>query len=158
MEKMKMAKKIDINFRKTCFCPDNHINCLTTKEWVRNQVAIWELYYEKRDIRDKDIHPAVFPIALPKKCIQLFTHEGELVLDPFLGIGTTLIAARDLGRNAVGFDLNQEYIDFIKKRLTQLAIDYENTKQVAICDDAINIPKYLTEETISLCVTSPPLC
>ncbi|VUT24921.1 MAG: putative methyltransferase [Candidatus Methanolliviera sp. GoM_asphalt] len=80
------------------------------------------------------------------------------MLDPFLGIGTTLIAARDLGRNAVGFDLNQEYIDFIKKRLTQLAIDYENTKQVAICDDAINIPKYLTEETISLCVTSPPLC
>jgi len=47
-----------------------------------------------------------FPIALPKKCIELFTHKGELVLDPFAGIGTTLIAARDLERNAVGFDLN----------------------------------------------------
>mgnify|MGYP000648565797 FL=1 len=62
---------------------------------MKGQVAIWELYYEKRDIRDKDIHPAVFPIALPKKCIELFTHKGELILDPFVGIGTTLIAARD---------------------------------------------------------------
>ena len=106
--------KLDINFRKTCDCRDGHINCLTAKEWIRGQVAIWELYYEKRDIRDKDAHPAVFPITLPKKCIELFTHKGELVLDPFLGIGTTLIAARDSGRNAVGFDLNKKYIDFTK--------------------------------------------
>ncbi len=153
----KHIKKLNINFNKTCSCLNSHINCLTAKEWVRNQVAVWELYYEKRDIRDKNIHPAVFPIALPKKCIQLFTHKGELVLDPFLGIGTSLIAARDLERNAVGFDLNKKYIDFTKKRLAQLEINFgENTKQIAICDDAINIPKYLNEETVSLCVTSPP--
>ncbi len=156
MEKEIVYKKLDINFKKTCSCPDSHINCLTAKDWVRSQVAIWELYYEKRDIRDKNIHPAVFPIALPKKCIELFTHKGELVLDPFLGIGTTFIAARDLGRNAVGFDLREKYIDFSKKRLAQLEIDYYNTKQIAICDDAINIPKYLDENTISLSVTSPP--
>ena len=152
-----MIKKLDINFRKTCSCPDNRINCLNAKEWVRNQVAIWEFYYEKRDIRDKDIHPAVFPIALPKKCIQLFTHKGELVLDPFLGIGTTLVAAQDLERNAVGFDLNKKYIDFINERLAQITIDFgDNTKQITICDDAISIPKYLKKNTISLCVTSPP--
>ncbi len=158
MEKAKMTKKIDINFRKTCACPDSHINCLTPKEWVKGQVAIWELYYEGRDIRDKDIHPAVFPIALPKKCIELFTHKGELVLDPFVGIGTTLVAARDLERNSVGFDLNQKYIDFTNKRLSQLNMSLftNSTKQIAICDDAINIPKYLNEETVSLCVTSPP--
>jgi len=40
-------KKIDINFKKTCNCPDNHINCLTAKDWVRNQVAIWEFFYDK---------------------------------------------------------------------------------------------------------------
>jgi len=152
-----MTKKLDIAYEKTCSCPDNHTNCLTAKDWIRNQVAIWEFFYEKRDIRDKDIHPAVFPIALPKKCIQLFTHKGELVLDPFSGIGTTLIAARDLDRNAVGFDLNQKYIDLTKERLGQLKIDYgDNTKQIAICDDAINIPKYLNKNNISLCVTSPP--
>jgi DNA modification methylase len=112
-----MVKKLDINFEKTCSCPDSHINCLTAKEWIRGQVAIWDLYYEKRDIRDnKDIHPAVFPIALPKKCIELFTRQGELVLDPFVGIGTTLLASQDMGRNAVGFDLSQGYIDFSSKR------------------------------------------
>ncbi|MCK4359298.1 MAG: site-specific DNA-methyltransferase [Candidatus Cloacimonetes bacterium] len=152
-----MPKKIDINFRKTCSCSDSHINCLTAKEWVKGQVAIWELYYKKRDIRDKDIHPAVFPIALPKKCMELFTHKGELVLDPFVGIGTTLVAARDLERNAVGFDLNQEYINFTNKRFTQAQLNFgKNTKQIAICDDAINIPEYLNEGTVSLCVTSPP--
>ena len=150
-------KKIDINFEKTCSCSNNHINCLTAKEWVRSQVAVWELYYEKRDIRDKDIHPAVFPIALPKKCIELFTHKGELVLDPFLGIGTTLIAAQDLGRNAVGFDLHKKYIDITKKRLVQSEINFGgSTKQIAICGDSINISKHLNENTVSLSVTSPP--
>ena len=157
IEGMKVIKKIDINNIKTCSCKDNHTNCLTAKEWIRNQVAIWEFFYEKRDIRDKDIHPAVFPIALPKKCIELFTHKGELVLDPFSGIGSTLLAARDSDRNAVGFDLNQKYVDYTKERLGQLKIDYEEkTKQIAVCDDALNIPKYLENNTISLSVTSPP--
>ncbi len=150
-------KKLDISLNKNCLCADNHTNCLTAKDWLRNQVAIWEFYYEKRDIRDKNIHPAVFPIGLPKKCIELFTHKGELVLDPFLGIGTTLLAARDSGRNAVGFDLNQKYIDSTEERLAQAVINFEdNTKQIAICDDAINISKYLKENIISLSVTSPP--
>jgi DNA modification methylase len=134
-----MSEKMQINFKRTCSCPDSHINCLTSKEWVKGQVAIWEFYYESRDIRDKDIHPAVFPIALPKKCIELFTHKGELVLDPFVGIGTTLVAARDLERNAVGFDLNPKYIDFTNKRLLQsnMSLFTNNIKQIAICDDAI---------------------
>ena len=148
-------KKLIIPFEKTCDCTGNNINCLTAKEWMKNQVAIWEFFYEKRDVRDKDIHPAVFPIALPSRCIELFTHKGELVLDPFAGVGTTLLAAKDLGRNAVGFDLNQKYIDFTKNRLSQTTLQ-ENTKQSAICDDSINIPDYLEEETISLCITSPP--
>jgi DNA modification methylase len=157
VKELTLERKIDINFRKTCSCPDNHINCLTPKDWIRGQVAIWELYYEKRDIRDKDIHPAVFPIALPKKCIELFTHKGELVLDPFSGIGTMLIAAKDLERNAIGFDLNKEYITFSKKRLSQAHLNFgEDTKQIPICDDSINISEYLDEETVSLCVTSPP--
>jgi len=153
-----VSKKIEMEFKRTCSCPDNHLNCLTPKEWIKGQVAIWELYYEKRDIREKDIHPAVFPISLPKKCIELFTHKGELVLDPFVGIGTTLIAAKDLDRNAIGFDLNPKYIEFANQRISTFgsSLFSEDTKQIAICDDAINIPKYLNKETVSLCVTSPP--
>src|SRR5208282_6320195 len=94
-----------------CECPANQINCSTPKEWVRSQVAIWELYYEGRDIRNKEVHPASFPISLPARCIELFTHRGELVIDPFVGIGSTLVAAQDLDRNAVGFDLSSEYLN-----------------------------------------------
>ena len=156
---MKKAKhKLDIHHLKTCDCKDNHINCLTPKEWTRSQVAIWELYYEKRDVRDKNVHPASFPISLPQKCIELFTHEGELVLDPFCGIGTTLIVAMDTKRKAVGFDLNNQYIDYFKsERVSQLEINFAiNTKQIAIAGDTINIPKYLNKNTVALCVTSPP--
>lgn len=148
-------KKLDIGYEKLCQCPDNHINCLTPKDWLKHQVALWEFYYENRDIRDRDIHPAVFPIALPKKCIELFTHKGELVLDPFAGVGTTLVAAKDTGRNAVGFDLNKKYVDYAKKRLSQQTLT-KDTKQVMIQDDSINISDYLAEETVSLFVTSPP--
>jgi DNA modification methylase len=148
-------KKLDIGYNRTCSCPPRHINCLTAKEWLKNQVAVWEFYYEKRDLRDKTKHPAVFPISLPKKCIELFTHKGELVLDPFVGSGTTLLAAQDAGRNAVGFDLKKEYTALTNSRLTQKRLINE-TKQIAVHDDALNIPEYLDLETISLVVTSPP--
>ena len=148
-------KKIDIEFTKICDCPSNHINCLDAKNWMKSQVAVWEFAYEKRDIRDKDIHPAVFPVGLPSKCIQLFTHKGELVLDPFAGIGTTLIAAKDLERNAAGIDLGKRYINFTKERLSQSPA-LTKTQQMAICDDSMNIANYLNENSVSLSITSPP--
>ena len=148
-------QKLSIGYKRLCKCPPNHINCLTAKEWIQSQVAIWEFFYEKRDIRDKNIHPAVFPIGLPAKCIKLFTHEGELVLDPFLGSGTTLLAAQDLNRNAVGFDLKKEYVELSRSRLTQNRL-IEGTQQIAIHDEAHNIPQYLEKDTVSLSVTSPP--
>jgi len=148
-------KVLDISYERICDCAPTHINCLTAKEWVKSQVGVWECYYEKRDIRDKSIHPAVFPISLAAKCIQLFTHKGQLVLDPFVGIGTTLVAAQDLNRNAVGFDLKKEYIQFAKKRLAQTKLSTD-TKQILFCDDAHNISNYLKEESVALCITSPP--
>ncbi len=160
------TKKLGISFLKNCDCPANHISCITAKEWVKSQVAIQkfditsdeikEFYYEGRDIRDKNVHPAVFPIALPAHFINTLTHKGELVVDPFSGIGTTLLAARDLGRNAVGFDLKKEYFEITKKRLGQQKITEDGTKQIAILDDAHNISEYIDENTISLCITSPP--
>jgi len=160
-ELIEITKPLKIGYERTCNCPPTHINCLTPKEWIQNQVAIWEFFYEKRDIRDKNIHPAVFPIGLPKKCIQLFTHQGELVLDPFVGTGTTLVAALDLNRNAVGFDLKKEYVELSNKRIAQAKLDLccekqTSTIQIAIQDKAHNIPEYLKPETVALVVTSPP--
>ncbi len=146
---------LDIGYKKTCNCPGNHLNCLTAKEWIKNQIGVWQFNYEKRDIRDKNLHPATFPIALAKRCIELFTHQGELVLDPFVGSGTTLVAARDLNRNAVGFDLNEEYVKLSETRLSQNSL-FNETKQISICDDARNIKNYLRENTVKLILTSPP--
>lgn len=154
-ETIEITKPLKIGYTKTCDCPSNHINCLTAKEWVQSQIAIWEFFYKKRDIRDKNAHPAVFPIGLPSKCIKLFTHQGELVLDPFVGSGTTLLAAQDLNRNAVGFDLKKEYVDLSLSRLSQSRLAGES-RQIAIHDDAHNIPQYLEESTVALSVTSPP--
>jgi len=148
-------KPLNIGYTRTCECEENHINCLTAKEWLKKQVGVWKLYYEKRDIRDKEIHPATFPISLAKSVIELFTHRGELVVDPFVGSGTTLVAAQDLDRNAVGFDLQRKYIELSRSRLLSEKLS-NNSIQVAIQDDARNIKYYIEENEISLIFTSPP--
>lgn len=147
--------KLDIGYVKSCDCDSRHINCMSAKDWLKSQIGVWQFNYSSRDIRKKDIHPATFPISLAKKVIELFTHEGELVLDPFVGSGTTLVAARDINRNAVGFDLKQEYTTLCKERLAQNHL-LCTSKQVAINDDARYIKEYLGEETVSLIFTSPP--
>ncbi|MDG7001170.1 MAG: site-specific DNA-methyltransferase [Nitrososphaerota archaeon] len=152
---MEPITKIRIPFERTCQCPPNHINCLSAKEWVKSQVTIREFSYEGRDVRDKDIHPAVFPISLPKHFILLFTHKGELVLDPFAGIGTTLVAAKDTQRNAIGIDLKAGYANYAQRRLAQSTL-YGDTKQMMISDNSLNLRKYIDDETVSLSLTSPP--
>jgi DNA modification methylase len=151
----KVSKLVEIGHKKACDCPDNHISCIDAKSWLKAQLGIWQFSYEGRDVRDKDLHPATYPIALAARPIELLTHRGELVLDPFVGSGTTLIAARDLGRNCLGFDLNNKYVEFAQRRLSQLELLSE-TEQIAICDDAMNIPQYVAPETVSLIITSPP--
>jgi DNA modification methylase len=128
---------------------------MTPKDWIKSQIGVWEVYYEKRDIREKEIHPAVMPIALAKRAIELFTHRGELVLDPFNGVGTSLLAAKDLDRNAIGFDINPQYCKISKQRLTQSKLA-ETSQQMTICDDARNIRNYLDDRSVQLILTSPP--
>lgn len=147
--------KLHIGHTRACKCGPTHINCLPAKEWLKSQLGVWRFTFEGRDIRDKQVHPATFPISLSKKVIELFTHQGELVLDPFVGSGTTLLASNDLNRNAVGFDLQKKYIDLCANRIKQSEL-FSSTRQVAIQDDARNIHNYLAPETVGLIWTSPP--
>ena len=140
---------LDINHERTCDCAPNHLNCLTAKEWLKSQIGVWQFTYESRDIRKKELHPATFPISLAKKVIELFTHQGELVLDPFVGSGTTLVAAQDLNRNAIGYDLQENYVELANSRLSSPTL-LGNSKQIAIHDDARNIPQYIPEESVGL--------
>lgn len=146
---------LQIAHTKNCECPEHHLNCFTAKEWLKSQLGVWEFFYEGRDIRDKTLHPATFPISLAAKVIQLFSHRGELVLDPFVGSGTTLVAARDFDRNAVGFDLQPQYIKLTESRLHTADL-FGNSTQLAICDDARNIDSYIEPESVKLIFTSPP--
>jgi DNA modification methylase len=125
---------------------------------MKSQLGVWKFSYEGRDVRNKSVHPATFPVALARKFIDLFTHEGELVLDPFVGSGTTLVAAMDAHRNAVGFDLSERYVELSNERLiaNDKAPLLRTTQQVAIAEDARKIPGYLEPESVKLIVTSPP--
>jgi site-specific DNA-methyltransferase (adenine-specific) len=62
-------------------------------------------------------HPAPFPLELPARLIQLYTFAGDVVLDPFMGSGSTALAAQQAGRRYIGYDTSEEYVDLARKRL-----------------------------------------
>ena len=64
-------------------------------------------------------HPAPFPTAIPARLIRMFSFPGDTILDPFAGTGTTLYAAKALGRPAVGVELNERYCEIAAQRLAQ---------------------------------------
>lgn len=66
-------------------------------------------------------HPAPFPEELPYRLIQLYTFEGDVVLDPFCGSGTTCIAALKTGRHYVGFDINEDYVKLARERINEFS-------------------------------------
>ncbi len=70
-------------------------------------------------------HPAPFPAELPYRLIQLYTFEGDIVLDPFIGSGQTAIAAIKAGRHYVGYDTNAEYIELAQKRIRKFESDFK---------------------------------
>ncbi len=73
-------------------------------------------------------HPAPFPLELPYRCIQLYTYEGEVVLDPFMGSGQTAIAAIKTRRFYVGYDIEEEYVKLAERRIKAFLIEYKSPK------------------------------
>jgi site-specific DNA-methyltransferase (adenine-specific)/site-specific DNA-methyltransferase (cytosine-N4-specific) len=71
-------------------------------------------------------HSAAFPVELPKWFIKLFTQPGDVVLDPFIGSGTTALAAIQLGRNYIGIDFNPEYVEISRKTVAETQIHLPN--------------------------------
>lgn len=85
----------------------------------RNARSVWEIATKPYS----EAHFATFPTELPQRCILAGTRPDGVVLDPFAGSGTTLAVARDLGRRAIGIELNPDYVALIEKRCAQLALD-----------------------------------
>jgi len=85
---------------------------MTKEEWKEYFAGHWNFGGTKQDG-----HIAVFPEKLPKRLIKMFSFVGDTVLDPFLGSGTTSLAARNLNRNSVGYEMNTDFIPYIKRKL-----------------------------------------
>lgn len=80
---------------------------------------VWDIPPEKSN---KTGHPAVFPVALVQDHILTWSNEGDLVLDPFMGSGTTAIACANTGRNFIGFEISKEYCEIANQRLNDVNI------------------------------------
>lgn len=85
---------------------------LTTEEFAKYAMQIWEVSPETNRI-----HPAPFPIEIPYRLIKLFTFKGDVILDPFMGSGTTAIAALSIDRNYYGFELETEFHKDCEQRI-----------------------------------------
>lgn len=119
------ARPGGVNFNPTAFVPTHEWIILLAKAAFRLKSKgvsglgdVWSMS------PDKNEHPAPFPLALPSRAMDATT-PGP-VLDPFMGSGTTLVAAKTFGRRAVGIDIDERYCEIAAKRLSQEALPLEN--------------------------------
>lgn len=154
--------------------PSKRANELDGKTWERYSISIWsDIRKTAEEIRLG--HPAMFPLALVIRLIQSFTNrEDKIVLDPFVGVGSTVIAAELMGKLGVGIDISPEFCEKAKKR--QAAISYEFDvdgtskgksfngislpddlgERRIYTDDATNLLRYVEPNSVDFVVTSPP--
>jgi DNA modification methylase len=90
---------------------------ISKEEFLEYTKSVWEFQPESAE---RVGHPAPFPVELPHRCLQLYTFNGEVVLDPFCGVGTTCVAAIKDGRHFIGIDINQEYVQKAMERIELL--------------------------------------
>jgi DNA modification methylase len=96
--------------------PARRASTITRDEFLEYNKSIWNVAAESAR---KVGHPAPFPVELPRRLIQLYTFEDEIVLDPFMGSGQTAIAARGSNRHYVGYEIDQKYIDLATLRIQE---------------------------------------
>ena len=119
---------------------DNSKKCndLTGKEWLQNSFSIWRDLSKTKEEKDFK-HPASYPVSLCEKLIRTFSRANSCVLDPFNGIGSTTVAAQNLGCNATGIDLSEDFCNIARQRV---GVD---DKIEIINGDSFEILKRLTE-------------
>ncbi len=127
----------------------NHLNVLDGKTWTRYSISIWDVTKTAEETRLQ--HPALFPLKLVKRLIKIYTKPGDTVLDPFMGAGTTLLAAQELECHSIGFDISQQFL-----KLTQKRLNHNASNSRVFCENAQNLSNFISSDSIDLVVTSPP--
>lgn len=97
-------------------------NTLSSDEFMDATLDVWQI---EPELARRVNHPAPFPVQLPERLIHLYTYKGDVVLDPFLGSGTTLVAAAKTARRGVGFDTDAEYVEIARQRLRDEAGSFQ---------------------------------
>jgi DNA modification methylase len=103
-------------FSKGSFSRQAGQSTITKKEFLEYTKSVWEFPAESAN---RVGHPAPFPVELPRRCIQLYTFLGDIVLDPFCGVGSTCVAALREGRHFLGYDTKKEYVDAALRRIEE---------------------------------------
>ena len=131
-------------------------NELDGKTWLRYSVSVWsDIKKTKEEIALK--HPAMFPGMLAKRLIECFTPpEASLILDPFAGIGSTLLAAKELGKDAIGLEISPEFAQIAERRVDQMLPFAGQTETKIHIADSRELYQYVSPNSVDMVVTSPP--
>ena len=113
---------------------------LSKDEWNQYFYGHWNFSGEKQNQ-----HLAPFPEELPKRLIKMFSFVGDTILDPFLGSGTTSLAALNLSRNSIGYEINPEYQDLIKRRLQKNLSVFDNETKIEFIDQQFENVDFIKE-------------
>jgi site-specific DNA-methyltransferase (adenine-specific) len=109
--------------------PAGKENTITKEQFMEWTKSVWTINPESAR---KVGHPAPFPVELPNRLIQLYTYQGDVVLDPFMGSGTTAIAALNTGRKYIGYEIDPEYVRLAEKRIAASQAQNSLTNQTKV--------------------------
>jgi len=136
----------------------NRLNHLDPKTWLKFQKS-WFIHNPPPRRKDVLQHPAKFPETLAQEFIEFFTKEGQIVLDPMVGTGSTLIACLRAGRNGIGVELNAKYAQIarklVKAEAKALGQKASSLEVKVITSDAARISQHI-EGPVDYVLTSPP--
>ena len=136
--------------------PGKSFNGMTAHEWTQASRSVWtakDVSSPRKSYHRE--HGATFPVALAEAAIQRYTAPGDMVLDPFVGVGDTLIACRNLARRGIGFEIYERFCSIIQDILSQSTLT-PNIEQQVYNTDCRNLCKYIEPDAIQMTFTSPP--
>ena len=155
------AKSLYIKDKECLYDLTNSLNDLSSKEWLPETVTVFSqkgLGAANKDAQIEKLHPAPYSYQDVARHIRFFTKEGDYILDPFVGVGSTLKAACTENRRGLGIELNPKYAELSKKRIeVEISDDMPYKKEQYVrCGDSTSILKELEDNTFDFVITSPP--